>query len=259
MGDEAERLHAALCAATERLAGVLEGARFDRRDGCIFLAFPTFPLASFNGIWAESDVAAEQLKPALAEIEEMGLRFGATVRAGRTPAVEEAAVQLGLTAAVRIPGMVATPEDLPEAPESELEIIRVQTADGLAQALAVAATGFEVPPELLASVYMVEVSELDGIVYYLARLGDRDVSTAVGYSIDRTVGIFNVATPPEYRGRGYGATITAHAARDGLDHGAELAWLQSSAMGESVYRGLGFREVETYILRTRPLEVSPSS
>jgi predicted GNAT family acetyltransferase len=78
------------------------------------------------------------------------------------------------------------------------------------------------------------------------------VSTAVGYSIDGTVGIFNVATPPEFRRRGYGAAITAHAARDGLNHGADLAWLQSSSMGESVYLRLGFREVETYLLHTRP-------
>lgn len=250
--DEAERLHSALCKITGHLAGVLEGARFERRDDYSLLAFPTFPLPAFNGVWAESDGAAPELEPALAQIEQMGLPVGVTVRAGRAPAVEEVARQLGLTAAERIPGMVVAPQDLPPPPPSELEIIRVETADGLAQALAVAATGFEVPPDLLASVYMLEVWELDGIVYYLARLGERDVSTALGYSIDGTVGIFNVATPPECRGRGYGATITAYAARAGFDGGADLAWLQSSAMGESVYRGLGFREVETYILHTRP-------
>jgi predicted GNAT family acetyltransferase len=108
-----------------------------------------------------------------------------------------------------------------------------------------------VPAELLASLYMLEVAELEGIAYYLARLGERDVSTAIGYSMDGTVGIFNVATPPEFRGRGYGATITAYAARDGFGHGADLAWLQSSAMGESVYLRLGFREVEEYLLHSR--------
>jgi ribosomal protein S18 acetylase RimI-like enzyme len=155
--------------------------------------------------------------------------------------------------------MAATSAELGEVPASELQIVRVETADGLAQALAVAAGGFDVPAELLASLYMVEVSELEGIHYYLARLEDRDVSTAVGYTIDGTVGIFNVATPAEYRGRGYGATITAHVAREGFAAGADLAWLQSSAMGESVYQRLGFREVETYILLTRPVQVSPTS
>jgi len=66
------------------------------------------------------------------------------------------------------------------------------------------------------------------------------------------VGIFNVATPPEHRGHGYGAAITAQAIHDGFAAGAELSWLQSSAMGESVYRRLGFRAVESYVLFYRP-------
>jgi ribosomal protein S18 acetylase RimI-like enzyme len=248
---EGERLHAALCKTGERLASKLEGARWENREGCIFMVFPTLPLASFNGIWAGTDEAAEQLEDALRDVEALSLPFGVTTRAGRAPAVEEAARRLGLTVTTRIPGMAATPGELGD-PSSELEVMRVETADGLAQALAVAAFGFEVSADLLASLYMLEVAELEGIAYYLARLGERDVSTAIGYAMDGTVGIFNVATPPEYRGRGYGAAITAYVARDGFSHGADLAWLQSSAMGESVYLRLGFREVETYLLHTRP-------
>ena len=80
----------------------------------------------------------------------------------------------------------------------------------------------------------------------------RDVSTAVGFIIDGTTGIFSVATPEEHRGRGYGAAITAQAVRDGFHAGADLAGLQSSPMGESVYRRLGFREVERYTLFAPP-------
>jgi predicted GNAT family acetyltransferase len=100
--------------------------------------------------------------------------------------------------------------------------------------------------------YLVEVAALEGLEYYLGRVEGRDVATAIGYRLEGTVGIFNVATPREHRGRGYGAAVTAEAARDGFSAGAELAWLQSSAIGESVYRRLGFREVETYVLLTRP-------
>jgi ribosomal protein S18 acetylase RimI-like enzyme len=255
---EAERLHTGLYTVTERLAGVLEEASFEQREGYMFTAFPTVPLPSFNGVWADTDAAAEELADALAEVEEMGLPFGVTVRSGRTPAVEEAARRLGLTSSTRVPGMAATPGEL-RGPESELEVLTVETADGLAQALAVAATGFGAPPELLAPIYMIEVSELDGIEYYLGRVDACDVSTAVGYNVNRTVGIFNVATPEEYRGRGYGAALTAHAAREGFSAGADLAWLQSSSLGESVYRRLGFREVETYTLLTRAPEASASS
>ena len=57
---------------------------------------------------------------------------------------------------------------------------------------------------------------------------------------------------PEYRGRGYGAAVTARAVIDGFANGAELALLAASPMGEPVYRRLGFREVLRYVLFRRP-------
>jgi ribosomal protein S18 acetylase RimI-like enzyme len=215
-------------------------------------------LPSFNGIWAETDAAADDLERLDAEFEEMGLPFGVTVRQGRTPTVEERARSLRLTAEIRTPGMVTTPEEL-QVPDTELDVLRINTADGLAQALAVAAAGFVIPAELLAALYLLDVAELDGIEYYLARLQERDVCTAIGYTVDASVGIFNVATPPEFRRRGYGSIVTAHAVRAGFDAGAEFAYLQSSALGESVYKRLGFREVDVYSVLMREPEVSASS
>ena len=37
--DEALRLHLALCTVAERLAGVMEGARFERRNGYVLVTF----------------------------------------------------------------------------------------------------------------------------------------------------------------------------------------------------------------------------
>ncbi|MDQ2966701.1 MAG: GNAT family N-acetyltransferase [Actinomycetota bacterium] len=165
--------------------------------------------------------------------------------------MEDAARELGLTNEIRIPGMAVTPEELNDS-ASDLEVIRVETADGLAQALTVGASGFGVPAELVASIYALEVADLEGLETYLGRADGRDVSTAVGFTIDGTTGIFSVATPEEHRGRGYGAAITAQAVRDGFAAGADLAGLQSSPMGEPVYKRLGFREVETYTLFAPP-------
>ena len=254
--DEGLRLHLALCTVTERLAGAMEGARFERRDGYVFVMFPTFPLPSFNGVWPEEDSAAGALSDALAEVAAEGIEAGVLARSGETPAVDEAARELGLTAAERIPGMVANAGDLIGPATPELDVIRVETADGFAQALALAAEGFELPADLLAPLYMLEVTGLDGFDVYVGRVAGRDVTTAVSYLIDGDVGIFNVATPSAYRGRGYGAAITAHAVLEGFAAGADLAYLQSSAIGESVYRRLGFREVVTYMLLTRPAELS---
>jgi ribosomal protein S18 acetylase RimI-like enzyme len=256
--DEGLRLHLALCTVAERLASVMERARFDRRDGYVFTSFPTLPLPSFNGVWPDDDSAASALGNALAEVEAEGIAAGVLTRSGETPAVVEAARELGLTASERIPGMVANGE-LDEPAVSELEVVRVETADGFAQALALAAEGFGVPADFLAPLYMPEVTGLDGFEVYLGRVAGRDVTTAASYVVDGDAGIFNVATPAEHRGRGYGAAITGRAVREGFAAGAELAYLQASALGESVYRRLGFREVVSYELLMRPAELTATS
>ena len=164
--DEGLRLHLALCTVAERLAGVMEGARFERRDGYVLMTFPTLPIPSFNGVWPEADSAAGALGDALAEVEAEGLAAGVLARRGQTPAVDEAARGLGLTAAERVPGMVANAGDLDGPAASELEVLRVETADGFAQALALAAEGFGLPADFLAPLYMLEVTSLDGFEVY---------------------------------------------------------------------------------------------
>ena len=251
MMNEADRLHQVLVSVAERLATVLEGAEFERGDGYWFMSFPTFPIRDLNGVWADSDAATDDLAARRAQAGDRRTPFTVMTRAGKTPAVEHAARELGLTNEIRIPGMTVTAQDLND-PASELEVLRVETADGLAQALEVCASGFGAPPELVASIYSLEVAQLEGLETYLGRVDGRDVSTAIGCTIDRTCGIFSVATPGEHRGRGYGAAITAKAVRDGFDAGANLGGLQSSSMGESVYKRLGFRDVETYTLFAPP-------
>ena len=245
-------MHEALRTMTENLCGVFEEARFERRDGYDLLLFPPVPVPQFNAVWPLADEAAPKLADALEEIRDLALPYSVQVRRGRTPAFEGEAERLGLTAEEPMPGMVATPDVLGTPDTPELEILRVETADGLAQALAIAAAGFGAPPDMLAPLYLLEVAAVEGLSYYLGRVDGRDVSTSVGYTVGDTVGVFNVATPPEHRGRGYGAALTVEAAREGFAAGAGLAWLQASSMGLSVYRRLGFREAEEYVLLTRP-------
>ena len=165
--DEGLRLHLALCKVAERLAGVMEGARLERRDGYVLMTFPTLPIPSFNGVWPEDDSAAGALRDTITEIEATGIGAGVLARSGKMPAVEEAARVLGLTAAERIPGMVVNAGDLDRPATTELEVVRVETADGFAQALALAAEGFGLPADLLAPLYMLEVTGLDGFDVYL--------------------------------------------------------------------------------------------
>jgi ribosomal protein S18 acetylase RimI-like enzyme len=128
----------------------------------------------------------------------------------------------------------------------------------MAQALAVVAEGFGVSAELFAPLYDLAFLELDGAAFYVGRVGASDVTTGTGLTTGDAVGIFSIATPPDHRGRGYGAAITAAAVREGFRAGAEFAWLQSSPSGYPVYHRLGFRTVETYVLYAAP-EAAPEA
>ena len=76
------------------------------------------------------------------------------------------------------------------------------------------------------------------IVAIRDRYGDV-VSSAMAYVAAGVVGIYSVATPPEHRRKGYGEAIT----RAAMQVARLPAVLQPSAMGEGLYRRLGFEPV----------------
>lgn len=249
---DAERVHDALRGMFENLCGVYAEARFERRDGYDLLLFPAIPLPQFNGVLPLDDDAAPGLAEAVAEIEQLGLPCSVQLREEQTPRFAEEGRRLGLTKEEHLPALVVRERDLSAGGELDgLVITRVGSGEDREVAKATAAAGFVAPEAIFEPIYAAEVFELEGFAGYVGRVGGEPVSTSVGYTVDDTVGIFNVATPEEHRGRGYGAALTAAAARGGFANGAEVAWLQSSAMGLSVYRRLGFRQVATYLLLTR--------
>ncbi len=209
------------------------------------------PIAIFNGVVVESEPVSG-IAESIQEVEEVGLRCGVQVREGSHPRVEEEVAQLGLTERVDMPGMTAAPEELADVQVPELEIVRVGDDEGLAEAARIAAEGGGAPLEYMQALYARGVVGLDGNRVYLGRVEGETVTTAIGYRTGGDVAIFSVATLPERRRRGYGAAITAHAARQGFEHGADLAWLQTSKIGESVYRRLGFRHVVMHLMLGRP-------
>lgn len=68
------------------------------------------------------------------------------------------------------------------------------------------------------------------------------VATSTLVFRESVAGIYNVATLPQARHKGFGAAVTAQALRDGRELGATFAVLQSTDAGIPVYRKLGFDE-----------------
>jgi hypothetical protein len=248
---DAERMHVALREAFESLYALFEGARYERRDGYDFLFVPEIPIAPFNGVWPLDDEAAPQVGIALAEIDAAGVPCSVQLRDGATPACEAEARRLGLTNELALPAMVVRKADLRERGVEGLAVSTVDSDGDRELAMETAAAGFGAPLSIFEPIYREHVLAVEGLRVYLARSENEVVSTSIGYTIGEMTGIFNVATPAAHRGRGYGAAVTAAAARGGFDDGAELAWLQASDQGFSVYRGLGFEQVATDRLLTR--------
>jgi len=261
MKNEAGWLATQLVDSFKTLYTALDGASMEDRQASRLFVCPSVPIPLFNALVAleqRADDAVAELARAMDEVEKLDLPFGLLFRANAAPALEAEARRLGLSAAERIPAMVMAAGELGDRGSAGLRIVRVRERADLDRALGVMAAGFGVPAALVQPIFNPAIAELPGMCFYLALIDDDPVSTATSCIRNGGVGIFNVATPPHLRGRGYGAAVTARAAADGFATHAELAWLQASALGEPVYRRMGFRQVDTHLLLTRPRSGEPA-
>jgi GNAT superfamily N-acetyltransferase len=250
--ERADRLHAALSATFEGFFSVIEEANFERRVGHARLFFPSVPLDFFNGVIVESEPCSA-IADSIREVEASGLPCGVHLRTGGLhDEVDAELARLGFTSRRPLPGMTSTPNELADVRVDGLTIDRADDEAALLEAAHVAATAFAAPVEAMKPLYTAVVLPLDGFAVYLGRLAGKAVTTGMGYRLGREVAILSVATPPEHRRRGYGGAISAHAARMGFEQGSDLAWLQTSDLGEPVYRRLGFQHSVMHSLLTRP-------
>jgi ribosomal protein S18 acetylase RimI-like enzyme len=249
--ERADRLHAAISATFEGFYSVIPDASFERGAGHSRLVLPVVPLPLFNGVLVESEWCSG-IVDSIREVEGNGVPCGVQLRDGWSPDAEAEVTRLGFTARTPMPGMAVAADGLAKVSVNDLSIAQAGDAAALAEAARVAAAGFGTSVDVLQSLYSQAVLGIDGFAVYVGRIGVQAVTTGMGYALGREVAIFSVATPPEYRRRGYGGAISSHAAQAGFAAGADLAWLQTTPLGEPVYRRLGFRHVVMHSLATRP-------
>jgi len=228
--------------------GLHPEARFDR-DGSVVWISSAIDLAYTNGILTDGpDVAPGVLERVVGELRARGRPFVARTRVGPDDGASAELERLGMRdeRGETLPGMALHPiafEDATELPDG-LAIRRVTDEAGLADHCSIVAEAFGLPLEIARALMPDEALAHEPL--YVGYVDDEPVVTALTYTGDGTVGIYNVATREAWRRRGFGAAITRHALLDAAAAGATVATLQSSSAGQGVYESLGFREVARY-------------
>ncbi len=149
----------------------------------------------------------------------------------------------GLRFSVELPGMVAERIAPPVKPLPALEIHRVADAATRAAFCGIGSTCFHVPIAWLSEVF-------DGAGVWqrfnahVAYVDGEPVATAATVLGGGAVGVYNVATLPDHRRRGYGEAVMRHALEEARrEHGIERTTLQSTPAGYGIYERMGYHTV----------------
>lgn len=233
-----EQASSLLVAAREWLGEHVAGG-WSLRHGDQVASVTGLAAATMNGVWsARPDT--ERLPQLLSAVRDAGLPYCAQFVSGSAEG-RDAAAGAGLVRDEDMPLMYTAARPDPVT-VTGLRIRRLGPADvGLHSEIA--AAGFGAPPALFSPITRLGSAEGSALRFYVAEVDGEPVATGLGLILEEHVGVFNIATPPEHRRKGYGSAVTARIVEDALGEGARGAWLQSSPEGHAVYRRLGFADV----------------
>lgn len=207
------------------------------------------PVPSLNGVFVdEVDADPEVVAELLDAVAAFGVPHCLQLRPLCTAALDDLASRRRMTREGDLPLMVletTRPITLADSHPAGL-VIRTLSSERADRHASLAAAGFEGPEEYFRRLVTPAVLGAAGVICYLGEVDDEPVTTGIGVTLGDYVGVFNIATPPALRHRGYGTAVTARVVCDGLEHGAQRAWLQSTPAGLHVYQRLGFRLVESW-------------
>ncbi len=150
----------------------------------------------------------------------------------------------GLRLSSEMPGMSADNIQAPARNLPRMEVRRVDSTEVLNDFRAIGSTCFHVPISWFSEVFDEKFADRPAFVCWVGYHDGLPVTTSASVAANGTIGLYNVATVPDYREHGFGEAITRHAiqaARRG-NNGAR-AVLQSTSKGLGIYERMGFRVV----------------
>jgi GNAT superfamily N-acetyltransferase len=216
-----------------------------------FAAGHRFPVGLSGVMRTDPEVPAEEVLARTREwFAPRGHGYTFFVRAHRDGDLAERLEAEGVGSMSQSPGMVLEKRlpDVPPAAGVTIDRVSgVQDAREFADVCGAAYATMGMPPKIAARQFDDHrFFDQPHVAAFVARLGNQAVAAAMVLVSHGVAGVYWVGTTPEARGRGLAEACTRVAGNAGLDQGALLVALQASAMGEPIYRRMGYREFTRY-------------
>jgi len=219
-----------------------------RRDNGMVAGVTGVAVPTLNGVWPEQvELDRVLVSEFLDQVANSDVPYCLQLRPGASEQLTTLAADRGMIKEDQIPLMVLEDSSRLQAAQNVAGlVIRELSPEEAVLHATVAARGFEVPEAPFIQLMTPSVIGRPGVRCYVGEVDGEVVTTGVGATLGPFVGIFSIASPPEHRGQGFGAAVTARAASDGFADGAQWSYLQSSLAGYNIYTRLGFATVERW-------------
>lgn len=214
------------------------------------VAFQMFNAAFLSAPIESEAVLLERLGAAREFFESEGLRWsfwicedwltGTAVRRKLSRACDSA----GLRLSSELPGLAAERLAAPSRPLPAMEARRVDSEATLHDFRAIGAACFHVPIPWFSEVFDATITTEHPFVCWVGYRDGAPVATAATVFAEEAIGVYNVATIPACRHRGYAEAITRHAIESAARrHKTTRVVLQSTSEGLRLYARIGFEPV----------------
>ncbi|MGI9641954.1 MAG: GNAT family N-acetyltransferase [Acidimicrobiia bacterium] len=209
--------------------------------GGVFALVTGVPHPNFTSTWmVHDDVDPDDLRAGLVYLADTGFVYSACIRSSVDEHLTGVLADRGFVKIYPTPTLLTrSPSGLPWPNELE-RVSGTLTLDDHRYLLEKA---FDMSSEMVDGWVTEPLLADDRLTVVVGRKNGVPVTTAAGVRVGDALAVFNVATLPAHRGKGFGAAATAAIVDAGFDDGVGTVVLQSSDIGLSVYQSLGFEIV----------------
>jgi GNAT superfamily N-acetyltransferase len=240
------RAHAALAERFRIAARRTDGGVIEESDGMLLaLLGPLLPAANSALVTRVPADPAAVIARARTFFARHGVGWSLKAAGAAATALAPAAAAAGLRPGEALPALLLTPLTGEPAVVAGLAIEPVRDTETL-RIFQQTSAGFGTPAAVFEMLYPPAVLDEPSMTLYVGFLDGVPAATAVRITSHRIAGIGGVTTLPPYRRRGIGEAITWHAALAGRDEGCIASALESTRMGYSIYRRMGYRQFAVY-------------